>query len=196
MDEPEKTNAEPPILGESLEPPASDRAAAGEHEAAMPRIGEFQRLDEGVIFLWRIHRAIQSMFFLGILLIPALILSFKFEAYLIWIWSGYGLFFLIQIFLWIWQPPANYRNWRYRIDDQVLEMRNGIFVKIAQYLPLSRLQHVDLQSGPIERKLGLASVICYTAGTHSAVLVLPGIARETADAIRDYLLTVGGDDGV
>lgn len=196
MDESNENHSNPPVLGEAAASPAPDSARSAEKAPALAQWREYQTLDPGVVFLWRIHRTIQSMIFLGILMIPALILSFKFSDYLVWIWSGYGLYFVIQVFLWFWQPAANYRNWRYRVDDQVLELRNGIFIKLAQYLPLSRLQHVDLQSGPFERKLGLASVICYTAGTHSAVLVLPGLTRETADSIRDYLLTVGGDDGV
>ncbi|MBK7123972.1 MAG: PH domain-containing protein [Chitinophagaceae bacterium] len=44
--------------------------------------------------------------------------------------------------------------------------------------------HVSVQSGPIERKFGLASISIYTAGSDEADLTIRGINTETAQQKR------------
>jgi membrane protein YdbS with pleckstrin-like domain len=89
-----------------------------------------------------------------------------------------------------------YRAWGYRLDGKVLETRHGVLFRTMQLLPLARLQHVDLHNGPIERSLGLASLMLHTAGTHEATIVIPGLDTNEAVRLRDHLVVVGGDDGV
>jgi membrane protein YdbS with pleckstrin-like domain len=67
---------------------------------------------------------------------------------------------------------------------------------VAHLLPLSRLQHVDLHRGPLERAFGLASLILHTAGTHEARITIPGLDADEAVRLRDRLVEVGGDDAV
>jgi hypothetical protein len=55
---------------------------------------------------------------------------------------------------------------------------------------------VDLHSGPIQRSLGLASLILHTAGTHHATIMIPGLDTVEAARLRDQLVAVGGDDAV
>ncbi|MCX8155701.1 MAG: PH domain-containing protein [Verrucomicrobiae bacterium] len=102
----------------------------------------------------------------------------------------------LRLFLFFWYPPRAYANWGYRLDGTVLEIHFGIWWKTIQLLPLSRLQHVDLHSGPLERSLGLATLSLHTAGTHDAVLVIPGLDAGQAARLRDELVAKGGDDGV
>ena len=84
-----------------------------------------------------------------------------------------------------------------RIDGKVLETKHGIWFRIHQLLPLSRLQHVDLHSGPVERSFGLASLLLHTAGTQHASIVVPGLDAREAGRLRDELVAmIGGDDGV
>ena len=76
------------------------------------------------------------------------------------------------------------------------ETRHGIWWRQLQLLPLARLQHVDLHSGPIERSMGLASLLLHTAGTHEATVMIPGLDANEAVRLRDHLVAIGGDDGV
>jgi uncharacterized protein len=94
------------------------------------------------------------------------------------------------------RPLRLYRSWGYRLDDRVLETRYGVLWQQTRLLPLSRLQHVDIKRGPLERRFGLASLILHTAGTHAASTEIPGLAADEAVRLRDHLLAVGGDDAV
>ena len=91
-------------------------------------------------------------------------------------------------------PRRAYHEWGYRIDDRVLELRHGVWFKVIELLPLSRLQHVDLHRGPLERWLGLASLILYTAGTHNASLTIPGLPAAQALLLRDRLVEIGAQN--
>ncbi len=42
-------------------------------------------------------------------------------------------------------------------------------------VPYVRVQHVDTTRGPVERAIGLASVVVYTAGTRGADITIPGL---------------------
>jgi hypothetical protein len=104
---------------------------------------------------------------------------------------------VIVVIIWSWWYPSRaYAAWGYRRDGKVLELHSGVWFRVVRLLPLSRLQHVDLQRGPLERSFGLASLVLYTAGTQEAAIEIPGLADETARQLRDELVACGGDDGV
>jgi membrane protein YdbS with pleckstrin-like domain len=63
-------------------------------------------------------------------------------------------------------------------------------------IPVSRLQHVDLTRGPIERAFGLATLVVHTAGTEAASFRLPGLTADRAGQLRDAILEARGDDTV
>lgn len=157
---------------------------------------EYEPLDSRVVWVWRIG----SLFGWAILLLLGLTGS------IVLAWALLGQPFMGLVFWWplpvivavwlYWFPKASYRAWGYRIDERVLETRSGIFWQETKLLPLSRLQHVDLNRGPLERLNGLASLVLHTAGTHDAVLIIPGLESNRARDLRDRLAAVGGDDAV
>jgi hypothetical protein len=180
-----------------LTPPSvhSPRAEAPQDSSVTPSAVEFQPLDPRVIKLWRFRQCVTSAVLLSGGLVAVVFIGFTAEAWL-WAWLGWGALLLLRIFLWVWYPPRAYRGWGYRMDGRVLETKEGVWFREITLLPLSRLQHVDLHSGPIQRSLGLASLLLHTAGTHHATLVIPGLEAEAAARLRDQLVAVGGDDAV
>lgn len=156
---------------------------------------EFRNLDLRVIKLWRVRHAIASVVLLGMAAIAVLSVGIATER---WFWPvlGWHLLLILRVVLLFWYPPRSYRSWGYRIDGKVLETKRGIWFRVHQLLPLSRLQHVDLHSGPIERSFGLASLLLHTAGTQHASIVVPGLDAREAARLRDELVAIGGDDGV
>lgn len=163
---------------------------------ASPPPAEFQPLDPRVVKLWRIHHLINSAILLGLLLIPAGITAVNVEGSFLWMLGFWLLLAAFRLILLFWWPPKNYRAWGYRLDGRVLETRHGVWIRTVQLLPLNRLQHVDLESGPFARMLGLASLLLHTAGTHQATIAIPGLDAGEAARLRDHLVTLGGDDGV
>jgi uncharacterized protein len=155
----------------------------------------FLLLDPRVVKLWRVRHAIVTVVLIGLATIAVLGVGFATEK---WLWPvvGWQALLLLRLVLLFWYPPRAYRAWGYRIDGKVLETRRGIWFQIHQLLPLPRLQHVDLHSGPIERSFGLASLLLHTAGTQHASIVIPGLDAREATRLRDELVAIGGDDGV
>ncbi len=105
---------------------------------------------------------------------------------------------LAPLLIWLatsW-PALAYRYASYRIDEQGIEIRRGVWFRTVTSVPRSRVQHTDVSQGPIERRFGLGTLVIYTAGTELAQVGLPGLAYETATTIRDMLLPKHGADGV
>jgi len=85
-------------------------------------------------------------------------------------------------------PPVRYRHISYRVDDKGIQIRKGVWWKSTVSVPHSRVQHTDVQQGPIERSFGLATLIIHTAGTQHAAIPLSGLSHDIALGIRDHLL--------
>jgi len=82
---------------------------------------------------------------------------------------------------------ALYASWRYGLDDDALELERGVFTKVDTAVPYVRIQHVDTQRNPLDRLLGLSSVVVYTAGSRGADVTIPGLRPERARDLRNRL---------
>jgi hypothetical protein len=91
-------------------------------------------------------------------------------------------------------PPLAYARWRYSVDSELLLARYGILFIEEKAIPISRLQHVDLYRGFLERMFGLTTLIVFTAGTEGAHFRLPGLSLVRARELRDLILAARGDD--
>jgi hypothetical protein len=171
------------------------RAATDSPGGPAPPI-EFQPLDRRVIKLWRVDQVIGSLVLFAIAGVAVVVVGVSVEHSWPWLLLGLAGLFLLRVWWFFWYPPRAYRAWGYRLDGKVLETRHGLWFRVTQLLPLSRLQHVDLHSGPIERSFGLASLLLHTAGTQNATITIPGLDGQEATRLRDQLVSVGGDDAV
>jgi membrane protein YdbS with pleckstrin-like domain len=95
---------------------------------------------------------------------------------------------------------ARYRVWRYEIRDDALYLERGVFTRVRTVVPFVRLQHVDSSRGPVERLVGLASIVVYTAGSRGADVTVPGLTSSGADDLRERLkrlaISAESDDAV
>jgi len=80
-----------------------------------------------------------------------------------------------------------YRVWRFEVRDQELYIRRGVFTRVTTLVPYVRVQHVDSRRGPVERLVGLGSVVVYTAGSRGSDVTIPGLTRERAEALQERL---------
>jgi len=81
-----------------------------------------------------------------------------------------------------------YYTLRYRFDAEGIHMRVGILFRREVNLTYARIQDIHLQSGIIQRWLGLANLQVQTAsGSATAELVIEGFKEY--EAIRDFLYT-------
>jgi uncharacterized protein len=86
--------------------------------------------------------------------------------------------------------------WRYRvhrwdIDANAVYTRTGWLVQERRIAPISRVQTVDTERGPIDRMLGLATVTVTTASSAGAVTIT-ALDREVADRTVTQLTEIAG----
>ena len=83
---------------------------------------------------------------------------------------------------------ARVRRTHWKLDARGLQVRRGLVWKHELLVPRSRVQHLDIERGPIERRFGLATLVVHTAGTRLHALRQPGLLDADALALRDALL--------
>ena len=110
--------------------------------------------------------------------------------------GGWALFCLLTAAWALFWPPVRYRHTSYRVDSRGVRIKSGVVWRVVVSVPQSRVQHTDVSQGPIERSLGLATLIIHTAGTQHASISLGGLSREIAFEIRDYLIDANKQDAV
>jgi membrane protein YdbS with pleckstrin-like domain len=179
-----------------LPPPLPATAISPSNQLLGPDLSGFTSLDRRVIQLWRIGGVIgygiaSIPVLVGMLLASEALLGQAIVAFVPWS----ALVVLVGVWV-VWHTRRAYQAWGYRIDDRVLVIRSGVWFRVVRLLPLSRLQHVDLHRGPLERAHGLASLTLHTAGTREASIGIPGLADADAEQLRDRLVAAGGDDAV
>lgn len=87
-----------------------------------------------------------------------------------------------------WYKYAADKRKFYALRELDIHYMSGlIFCKIVSQ-PITRIQHVELKRGPIERRLGLASLQVFSAGGEMHTFEIPGLPVDTATKIRHFVL--------
>ncbi|WP_169089492.1 PH domain-containing protein [Paenibacillus sp. PL91] len=123
-----------------------------------------KRLHRDYITVYRITELITNGIFL------ALIIAY-FTLAIIWDWTlipGWiALFiFIITAILFTWTfPKMMATRFQYELFEDEIEIQTGLIFLKNVLVPMVRVQHVELESGPLMRKYDLASVSIVTAAT-------------------------------
>lgn len=76
----------------------------------------------------------------------------------------------------------------YGVFEHEFVMQKGLIWHKKTALPYTRLQHVSLSQGPLERYFSLHTLKCFSAGSGSAEISLPGLDTQEAEPLRRHLL--------
>lgn len=146
-----------------------------------------QTLDPKAIHVWRIKGTISSLVFAFIVSIYLVLSSFihflptppkwgfLLLILLIFVYAAYKIVLI---------PNLRFRYWRYDVTEEEIDLYRGIFVRTRTVVPMTRVQHVDTEDGPLFRYYGLAAVIISTAAT---IHVIPALSQEVADELREKI---------
>lgn len=94
---------------------------------------------------------------------------------------------LLGILILLAMPKRRYRAWGWRMDEDEIRIASGVMISSDTVVPFGRVQHIDVLRGPLQRGLGLASLVLHTAGTRSAAVLLPGLEAGEAERMRDHI---------
>ncbi|MGW0735305.1 PH domain-containing protein [Streptomyces sp. NPDC002851] len=105
----------------------------------------------------------------------------------------WALFALVPFGLALWGWPLlarNWRSWRYaeRADDLLIQ--RGVLWREETVVPYGRMQLVEVESGPLQRRFGLAGLTLHTAAAATDATI-PGLLPEEAERLRDRLTELG-----
>ena len=99
--------------------------------------------------------------------------------FLWWIAGGFGFLLILG--------AANWWRFLYKLEDDTLHIKSGIFVRKNLYLTKDRIQVIDITSGIIQRMFGLVRLDIQTAGSSSRQAAIDAITREKAIEINRIL---------
>lgn len=80
----------------------------------------------------------------------------------------------------------------YKIDEELLKIRQGFFTLREDDCYLYKIQDVTLTKSLPERLFKLSTIICHTADTTDPVLVLSHIRN--GDAVKQYLVKTSDEE--
>ncbi len=88
-------------------------------------------------------------------------------------------------------PIVFFRRYRYRIDDDKVEIRRGVFVVSHTLVPIERIHQVEVSQGPINRHFGLADLTMTTAGGVVAIQYLEKpVAEDIAEKLNETVIGI------
>jgi len=84
--------------------------------------------------------------------------------------------------------PIRYGAWRFAVDEDGVTIKHGVLRRRETYVPIDRIQHIDINRGVLEQAAGLASIMIHTAGSRRSNLLLPGLEPQRASELRGQIL--------
>ncbi|MEM7666943.1 MAG: PH domain-containing protein [Pseudomonadota bacterium] len=164
--------------------PASASALPGQITADAD--GDLTRLHPSYVSALRVQTALTAIpFLIGALVIEAVLQGDAGAA--LGLPSGIvaGPLLLIVIAFIIRLPSRRYHARGYNMSADRLRVVRGLLWRSDTVVPFGRVQHIDVDQGPIERFFGIATLTLHTAGNHNASVHLPGLGHELAVEMRE-----------
>lgn len=115
-----------------------------------------------------------------------------------WRWASAAIVAGLAWATWQWFRLARWvRAWGYAERNEDLYLTHGLWFRELTVIPYGRMQAVKVESGPLTRALGLASVELVTASLQSGAKI-PGLPQSDAEQLRDRLtaMGIGDEDGL
>lgn len=152
----------------------------------------YEKPDPKAITGWRIGRLIGLLIFLVLGVAACIIVTLvnELSQAALWVYLISGGLVILNLLGFLILPGIEYRQWKYLITDEKVEIVHGIFFVTTSIVPIVRIQHITVGQGPIYRKLGLFNVtIALASGTFEIVGLRDKRAKEISETLRARLYT-------
>jgi len=146
-----------------------------------PVAGGPQPLDERILTVWRLAATARTA---PPLLLLAVVATSRMPGP--W-WASAALASLLFGLVVGPLQGLRWRHFRWELTADAIELRSGVLVRRHVTVPFFRMQQIDVIEGPLERLVGLATLVVTTASAGGSV-ALPGIASSAAPGLRRELI--------
>lgn len=123
------------------------------------------------------------LLFTGLVLLHKLVFTDNIKEYIIIIYSSFFFLFLL-LFIYL---KSSFPKRMYALRQKDISYKSGLFFRKLTTVPFSRIQHVELDEGPISRLFNLSSISVYTAGDSSDDLEIKGISKDIALQLKEFI---------
>lgn len=132
---------------------------------------------------WQLRR---NLIFQVVVLV-GLSIAIAINGWVFWFLIPLVVSFLVFVFVQTFIRKA-YTSRRYALRERDLTYQSGWIWWSETAVPFNRIQHCEIEQGPIEKLYGLATLEVYTAGKNSSDLSIGGLERQVAERLKDYIL--------
>ena len=163
-----------------------------EAAASLPESYEWRPLPPVARWVYSLDTAIGSAVFAGLLIAVLVVFSLAqdWPVYPV----AYASAFLGYAALGFGRGYLRWKHTLWRLDETGFRITRGWLWQSETLVPRVRVQHLDIDRGPIERRYDLATLTVYTAGTTNSAVALGSLAHADAQALRDALLPAARAD--
>lgn len=149
--------------------------------------GHLRSLDPKAITLWRFASAGWGLALVALAAVGEILFDLPFRDGILTIPMAIAVVAAIVVV-----PPIRHQAWRFALREEHIYLRHGVLFRTTSIVPYARIQHVDTRHGPLDRWLGLASLVIFTAGTRGAIITIPALPAEESEQLRDHLAALSG----
>lgn len=106
--------------------------------------------------------------------------------------KSYWLYFLIIILVCAavsyYVEYMGFAEMGFALRDKDILYKEGFLFKSVMAVPFNRIQHCQINQGPIDRLFNLSSITIYTAGGSTGDLEISGLLPENAQKIKAFII--------
>ena len=139
-------------------------------------------LPKNTLLLWRIRAAAVC-----VLLMAGFAYFCCFSVWFIAVIIINLVAFVLIIFRYL---PIYFRNYKIRLENSVIIINCGVFIKTVRIMPFSKMIYAQSVSTPLAKKLGISSIILKAARSY---LLIPEIETEKAN---DFIRSISRGGGI
>lgn len=108
---------------------------------------------------------------------------------------------VLVIFIWVIVSTAilyfGFSAWKYKgyaLREHDILYKTGIFFRSTVVIAFNRVQHVEIQQGPLDRLFSLSSMTLFTAGGSSSDVTVPGLHPDQASRLKNIIMQSAARD--
>lgn len=145
------------------------------------------QISKKAINVWRISDLIKNL--IGLMILGGILFCHYYFDWVSWIaiiiYILLGIVLLILIYELTIHPILLHKTWRYDISDDYIQIKHGFINKFSMIIPMSRVEYVNTNQGPILRRYNLSIL---TIGTITSDAEIPAIPVDEAHKLRELII--------
>jgi uncharacterized membrane protein YdbT with pleckstrin-like domain len=100
--------------------------------------------------------------------------------------AAIGVVAVVFVMVWLIVPVLRWRTTTYELTTKRLRTRFGILTRKGRDIPLTRINDVSFEKGPLDRLLGAGRLVVESAGEHGQIVLrdIPHVADVQATLYR------------